>query len=415
MLNTSSPNRERAHKYMGTYLAVILFIVAFGFGVLSGQFIYARRVNTSSEASAITQVILDRSSNRSTTVEFAQFWNVWDKVKAKYVKDNVKDTDLFYGSIQGMVASLGDPYTVYLPPKEAEEFSKDLSGELEGIGAEIGVKNDQLLVVYPLPDSPAEKAGLLPGDAIFAIDKESTAGMHVGMAVGKIRGEGGTQVTLTIGRGTVSTTRDIVITRAKIIVPSVTLNWKNNNVAYLRIMQFNDDTTPMLNKYIKQIKSHDNLKGIILDLRNNPGGFLSSAIEMASEWVDEGVVVSEKGRDGINQDHTTIGSHRLSGIKTVVLVNEGSASASEIVAGALQDQKKATLVGTKTFGKGSVQDFEVLPDGSALKITVAEWFTPGGRNINKDGIKPDVELKEDWAKEKIGEDMIINKALELLK
>lgn len=416
MIENLSPNQKRAGRYVGTYLAVIMFIIAFSLGVLSGQLIYARRAFGSlSESSTISQLLINRSAGRSSTINFSQFWDVWDRVKEKYVKDGIEDKDLFYGAIQGLVSSLGDPYSVYLPPAEADLFAKDLLGELEGIGAEIGIKNDQLLVISPLPDSPAEHAGLKAGDAIIAIDEENTAGMGVGLAVSKIRGKGGTAVTLTIARGDYSKTEDITITRAKIIVPSVLFSWQENNVAYLRIMQFNEDTLSIMGKYIKQIKKNSDLQGVILDLRNNPGGYLSTAIEMASEWVDDGVIVSEKGRDGVNREHKTIGSHRLNGVKTVVLVNGGSASASEIVAGALQDNKKALVVGEKTFGKGSVQDFEVLSDGSALKLTVAEWYTPGGRNINKDGINPDIEVKQDWEKEKVGEDPVMAKALELLK
>jgi carboxyl-terminal processing protease len=178
-------------------------------------------------------------------------------------------------------------------------------------------------------------------------------------------------------------------------------------------MQFNDDTTSQLNKYIKQIQTRGS-KGIILDLRNNPGGYLDAAVDMASQWITSGPVVSEKGMDGQNNEHETQGPHFLTGIKTIVLVNKGSASASEIVAGALQDSKQALLIGEQTFGKGSVQDFETFPDGSALKLTVAEWFTPNGKNINKDGIKPDIEIKEDWENEKVGEDVVLSKALELM-
>jgi carboxyl-terminal processing protease len=346
-------------------------------------------------------------------LEFSQFWDVWDKVKSKYVKQPIKDEDMFYGAIQGMVMSLGDPYSLYFPPKAAEDFAKDLSGELEGIGAEIGVKNNQLVVVAPLPDTPAEKAGLKPGDKILYIDKESTFGMDVSTAVSKIRGKADTKVVLTITRDGLTKAAEITITRLKINVPSILFSVKPNNVAYLRVMQFNDDTTSQLNRYIKQIQARGS-RGIVLDLRNNPGGYLSAAIEMASQWVTSGVVVSEKGIDGQSNEHETQGPHLLSGIKTVVLINKGSASASEIVAGALQDSKKAILIGEQTFGKGSVQDFETFPDGSALKLTVAEWFTPNGRNINKDGIKPDIEIKEDWQNEKIGEDVVLSKALELI-
>jgi carboxyl-terminal processing protease len=221
-------------------------------------------------------------------------------------------------------------------------------------------------------------------------------------------------VVLNIARDSWAKPRDITITRQKIVVPSVTLKMKPGNIAYIQVLQFNDSTTGKFSAAIEQLKKNK-AKGLVLDLRNNPGGYLDSAIEMASEWVTEGVIVSEKGINNMSNSHPTQGQHRLAGIKTVVLINKGSASASEIVSGALQDHKAATLVGEKSYGKGSVQDYENFPDGSALKLTVAEWFTPNGKNINKEGITPDVEVKEDFQKDKIGEDKPLAKALQLLK
>ncbi|MEK7131783.1 MAG: S41 family peptidase [Patescibacteria group bacterium] len=407
-----SPIKLRAKKYAGVYLSVILFIISFSMGIMVGKIWYVKKQITNSDGSVqVNKVLnLNRAINRSD-LDFGQFWDVWDKVKSRYVKQPVTEQDMFYGAIQGMVESLGDPYSMYFPPQAAEDFAKDLSGELEGIGAEIGIKNNQLVVVAPLPDTPAEKAGLRPGDKILYIDKESTFGMDVNTAVSKIRGKASTIVVLTITRDGLTKASEVSITRLKINIPSILFSVKPNNIAYLRVMQFNDDTTSQLNKYIKQIQTRGS-KGIILDLRNNPGGYLSAAIEMASEWVTSGVVVSEKGMDGQNNVHETQAPHLLSGIKTIILINKGSASASEIVAGALQDTKNAILIGEQTYGKGSVQDFETFPDGSALKLTVAEWFTPNGRNINKEGVKPDIEIKEDWEKEKVGEDAVLSKALE---
>jgi len=411
-----SPVASRATKYMGVYLGVILFIVSFGGGVLVGKSVSLKKQITDENGQVeISKVFnLNRSTNHSDSVDFNQFWEVWDKVKDKYVKQPVKDTELFYGALQGMVYGLGDPYSVYFPPKPAAEFTKSLAGEFGGIGAEIGIKNNQLMVIAPLPDTPAEKAGLRPGDKILAIDRKNTSGMDVGTAVDKIRGLAGTTTTLTIARDGVAKAKDVVITRAKINVPAVLFAVKPGNVAYLRIMQFNENTVPDFAKYVKQVKDKK-MTGVILDLRNNPGGYLDSAVTMASEWISEGKIVSEKFSGGRENTHETEGAHLLYGVKTIVLVNGGSASASEIVAGALQDHAAATIVGEKTFGKGSVQDFETLPDGSALKVTVAEWFTPKGNNINEKGISPDVEVKEDFEKEKVGEDVMIDKALEVLK
>lgn len=412
----STPTKKRAGKYFGLYLSLILFVFAFGLGFLSGQYYFINKniTDENGEVEQMKVLKLNRLLNRSDEIDFEQFWDVWDKIKSKYVKKDIKDTDLFYGAVQGLVYALGDPYSLYFPPKAADEFAKDLSGELEGIGAEVGIKNQQLMIVAPLANTPAERAGLRPGDKILQIGEEITLGMDVNTAVSKIRGEAGTEVVLLIEREGWTEPKEIKIIRAKISVPSVTFEMKNNEVGYFRILQFNEDTQRQFDKGIKDFFGKGGKK-IILDLRNNPGGYLDQSIKMASEWIEKGVIVSEKGNDGNSQDHESLGYARLENIKTIILINGGSASASEIVAGALQDNKKATIIGTKTFGKGSVQDFEMFPDGSALKLTVAEWYTPNGRNINKEGIVPDIEVVEEWDKEKVGEDVMIDKALELLK
>lgn len=415
-MENASPTRQRAGKYIGTYLSIIFVIASFGAGILVGEGLYARRNVLGADGQIdIAKVIeFNRTTNHSDSVEFDQFWQVWDKVKQNYVKQPVNDTDLFYGAIQGMVYGLGDPYSIYFPPKAASDFSKSLSGEFSGIGAEIGIKNGELVIIAPLPETPAAKAGLRPGDKILAIDKKPAAGMDVETAVENIRGSATSSVVLTILRTGVEKPTDYSIHRAKINIPAVIYETKPGNIAYLRIMQFNERTVPDLSNYIDQLKANK-VKGVIIDLRNNPGGYLDSAVAMASEWIPNGAIVSEKFSAGNENIHQTQGDHRLVGMKTVVLVNGGSASASEIVAGALQDYKVATLMGEKTYGKGSVQEFETLPDGSALKVTVAEWYTPNGNNINNTGVTPDVEVKEDFTKEKIGQDVMIDKALQFLK
>jgi carboxyl-terminal processing protease len=410
----NSPIKTKAGKYFGTYLGVILFVVAFGAGFLAGRNVYFKKYVTNAEGFGGTQNILINGTAVHPDVDLNQFWQVFDEIKAKYVKQPVSDKELITGAMQGLVAALNDPYSLFLPPQQASDFTSDLAGELEGIGAEIGVKNNQLMVISPIPETPAEKAGLKPGDAILFINKESTAGMDAGTAVTKIRGKAGTQVTLAIMRSGWTKSKDIVITRQKITVPSVTFKMKPGNIAYIQVLQFNDTTVDKFYNAIDEVKKNK-ARGIVLDLRNNPGGYLDSAIAMASEWVKDGVIVSEKGMQNATTTHETAGKHRLAGLKTVVLINKGSASASEIVAGALQDHKAATLVGEKSFGKGSVQDYENFPDGSALKITVAEWFTPNGKNINKEGITPDVLVPENFATDKIGVDKPLDKALEILK
>jgi len=411
-----NPVKMRARKYAGLYFTAIMAIVLFGFGVLTGQFLVSKKsITNAAENSDWSTSILNLHTDQDLTkdVDFNQFWQVWKEVKTKYAKQPVKDSDLFYGALQGLVAGLNDPYSVYFPPKAAEEFNKSLDGEFSGIGAEVGVKENQLVVVAPLPDSPAERAGLHPGDKIFAIDGTITVGMDASVAVEKIRGKAGEKVVLTIMRDGFSKTKDITIVREKINIPAVMFSVKENNVAYLRVMQFNQNTMPEFNKAIDKIQKLK-IHKLIVDLRNNPGGYLETAVDMASEWIPKGKIVSEKFSNGEVNTHNTVGDHRLKDFSTMVLVNGGSASASEIFAGALQDYHKATLIGEKTFGKGSVQDYHMLDDGSSLKITVAEWFTPSDRNINEQGIEPDIDVKEDWSKEKVGEDVMLRRALNIL-
>lgn len=413
--NLPSPTKQRAHRYAGTYLAIILFILTFGSGILIGRGMTAQKqpVRVGSSVASAQLINVDRNNNPVKDIDFNQFWQVWDQVRAKYVKQPVKDSDLFYGALQGLVYGLGDPYSVYFPPEPAAEFTKSLAGEFAGIGAEIGDKNNQLVVIAPLPGTPAEKAGLRPADKILAINKISTLGMDVSTAVENIRGAPTSTVTLTIMRTGWEKSRDLTIHRATINVPSVLFSMRSGGVAYLRVMQFNEQTVPDLSRYIDTLKAQK-AKAVIVDLRNNPGGYLDAAVSMASEWITDGTIVSEKFSGGNENVHQTEGLHRLAEMPTVVLVNGGSASASEIVAGALQDHKVATIVGEKTFGKGSVQEFENLPDGSALKITVAEWYTPNDNNINETGITPDVVVKENFDQEQVGQDVMIDKAYEIL-
>jgi carboxyl-terminal processing protease len=334
-----------------------------------------------------------KSSIIAQDIDFDLFWDVWDTLEENYVdQEELNEKKMFYGALRGLVASLDDPYTVFMDPKVAQDFSDDLAGTFEGIGAEIGIKNDILTIIAPLPDMPAEKAGLKAGDKVYAIDGESTAGISVDEAVNKIRGPKGTEVVLSISRNGLDGLKDIAITRGKIIVKSIRTEFKEeDNIFIIRITNFNNDTENLFNQAVREALEI-NPRGIILDLRNNPGGYLDTAIEIASEWVEEGPIVTEKYSEEKKIEHLARGRARLKYYPTVVLVNQGSASASEIVSGALQDNDKATIVGLKTFGKGSVQTLTNLKDGSSIKITVAKWLTPSGRSINDEGIEPDIEV-----------------------
>jgi carboxyl-terminal processing protease len=335
-----------------------------------------------------------------------------DLVKQNYVHQPVADTKLFYGALTGIVSAVEDPYTVFFDPDMAKKFQQELEGAFEGIGAELGIKNKQLTIIAPLSGTPAERAGLKAGDAILAIDGKDTIDMALDYAVSLIRGVKGTEVNLTIWREDWEKPKDFKITRDRIEIASVKWEMKKN-IAYVEINHFNEDTTKRFNQAIVEMLSK-NPKGIILDLRNNPGGFLDGAVDIAGEWIEKDVIVIEQMDDGQKNEERSDGLARLQNLKTIVLVNEGSASASEIVAGALQDYGKATIVGKKTFGKGSVQNFESLPDGSAVKITVAEWLTPKGRLIDKEGVVPDLEVdltEEDY---NASRDPQMDKAIEIL-
>ncbi|MCX6800051.1 MAG: S41 family peptidase [Candidatus Falkowbacteria bacterium] len=349
-------------------------------------------------------------------LDFKLFWDLWDLLKKDYVDQaDLTDKKMFYGAMRGMVASVGDPYTIFMEPQIAKDFNEDLAGKFEGIGAEIGLKDDLITVIAPLDEMPAQLAGIKAGDKIIAINSEITNGMSINDAVKKIRGAKGTKVTLTIARIGLSTTKDIIITRGTITVKSIKTEFLvKDNIYKIKITNFNNDTKELMDKAITDILVKKP-SGIIVDLRNNPGGYLETAIELSSEWVDSAIVVSEKSGKGEKEDFYSRGTPRLKGYKTVILVNEGSASASEILSGALHDHKLATLVGKKTYGKGSVQTLEHLEDQSQLKVTVAKWLTPNGININKDGIKPDIEVEytpEDFKKEV---DPQLNKAIDVLK
>ncbi|MCF7860380.1 S41 family peptidase [Patescibacteria group bacterium] len=355
-----------------------------------------------------------RSIQNASSFNFNLYWEVWNRLKSDYVDKNlIKDEDMFYGSLRGLASSMEDPYTIFMDPAEAKEFADDLSGTFEGIGAEVGMRDDIVTVIAPLSGMPAEKAGLRSGDKIYAIDDVSTLGLSIDQAVKKIRGPKDTEVKLTIIRESEDKPLDITITRGLIVVKSVKTNLRKDGIFVITVSNFNDDTMDLFNTAIKEILTK-NPKGIVLDLRNNPGGYLDTAIAMASAWVKEGPVVVEQFGEGRREEYFANGNNSLGQFKTVILINGGSASASEIVAGALRDYHKASLVGEQSYGKGSVQSLRDLSDGSTLKVTVAKWLTPAGDFIDEKGIIPEYEVKlnkEDVDNER---DPQMEKAVELI-
>lgn len=328
---------------------------------------------------------------------------------------SIDDQKAVDGAKAGLVAAGGDPYTVFLDAKSAKSLSDQLTGKLSGIGAEIGIKNNILTVVSPITDAPASKAGLRAGDLIAKIDNEDTTNMSVEIAVSKIRGAAGTKVTLKLVRTGTPDPFDVTITRADITVPSVKSSMKNGNIAYINVTTFGPDTANLVDKAAADLRAQGATK-VVLDLRNDPGGYLDAGVSIASQFLPAGKTVVSERTDGKTVSTLPAASGgKLVGLPTIVLINAGSASASEIVAGALHDNKVAQLVGEKSFGKGSVQEIKNLPDGAQLKVTVAHWYTPNGLNINKEGIKPDVEVKLTSDDFNASRDPQLDKALDLLK
>ncbi len=388
---------------------VVLMLFSFGAGIIlsggKGANYNVRQLAYSPEAGQISD---------SSDFNFNLYWEVWDRLKRDYVdKNKISDEQMFYGSLRGLAESMNDPYTTFMDPEEAKEFASDMSGTFEGIGAEVGMRNDIITIIAPLAGMPAEKAGLRAGDRIYAIDGESTLGMSVDEAVKKIRGTKNSEVVLTVIRDDEDKPLDISIIRGLIVVKSVKTEMRSDGVMLITVSNFNDDTEALFLEAIQETLLK-NPKGLILDLRNNPGGYLNTAISMASAWIPEGPVVVEQFGEGGREEYFASGSAPLKNFKTVVLINGGSASASEIVAGALRDYKKATLLGQKSYGKGSVQSLRDLSDGSSLKITVAQWLTPGGDYINDKGIDPEIEVeitKEDVSADR---DPQLQKAVDLI-
>jgi len=419
-LNPPSSNFKHYHQsFVILSLVIIFLIIAFFIGLIIGL-----NKQIDSTTAEINQIDSSKVLNSDTIpeyltkdVNFKLFWKVWDIVKTKYIdRGQLTDAQLFYGSLKGLVASLEDPYSVFLNPQISEDFTEELSGKFEGIGAEIGIKNDRLTIISPLPDSPAEKAGLKSQDKVISIDDRDTTGISLDEAVKLIKGEKGTKVTLTVARGETPDILEISINRDTIDIKSVRWELLDDDIALIKLTHFNGDTGNEFQQVINELLIKPP-KDIILDMRNNAGGYLEIAIEIAGYWVKNGDVVVKESYGNIETDKNYIahGNEQLKNFPTVILVNGGSASASEIVAGALQDFQSAKIIGETTFGKGSVQELEQLSDGSSVKITVARWLTPFGRSIEEKGITPDIEIElteEDYNNDK---DPQLDKALEILK
>ncbi|MBI5413131.1 S41 family peptidase [Candidatus Peregrinibacteria bacterium] len=342
---------------------------------------------------------------------------VWARLRGNYYDAKKLAQDkLEYGAVKGFVGGIGDPYTVFMTPEESKEFGNDLNGQLEGIGAQLEVKNGKLVVVTPLKGSPAEEVGIKAGDVIYKIDGALSQEMTLYQAVSKIRGAKNTQVKLIIIRENVPKPLEFTITRREITIDTITLKKLDGDIYHLAIHQFNDHTNSEFQNAIQKILL-DKSKGLIVDVRGNGGGYLETSVEIISEFISgQKTAVIIKRRDVTkNETIKTGGSAKLADIPMVVLVDKGSASASEILAGAIQDYKRGILIGEKTFGKGSVQEISDLADGASLRMTIAKWFTPLDRTIDETGITPDQEVPFTDKDAAAGKDPQLDAAVEYLR
>ncbi len=404
-----------------SYKKLVLILVC---AVLLGGGFYAGiRFEKFKDASTVEQIvtqITNKNVDQPAGIDFGLFWTALGKLEEKFV-DQEKLTDkrkLVYGAIEGMVNSLGDPYTVFLEPQESKKFEEQINGSFGGVGIEIGMRKGALTVIAPIKNSPAQKAGILAGDVIVKINDKDASGLTIDEAVSQIRGKKGTGVKLTIQRNGNKEPKDFNLIRDEIKVPSIDWKLLDGHIADLQLYIFNRNVDSEFEKVAKEILA-SKADRIILDLRNNPGGLLDSAVNIASWFLDPNqTVVSERFAD---KTETVLKTSRIAELKKypiVIIINKGSASASEILAGALRDNRGVKIVGETSFGKGSVQELIDLPtDGkkSTLKITIAKWFTPSGISISDNGIKPDFEVKrteEDIASDK---DPQLDKALEIIK
>ncbi len=388
---------------------VVLIIIS----VLVGYYFGINHVKISWNNYKPSISVINREAPPSVSnVDFSTFWNVWDKLESNYYdKTKLDPQKMLNGAITGMTESLGDPYTMFLAPTQNTNFKNGLAGQFSGIGAELGTKEKQIIVIAPLDESPAQRAGLKPGDMILKVDGEPTSNWTLPFTVDKIRGPKGTNVTLTILHKNSQKPQDIKIVRDTITVKSVT-GWiknvkdieginisenQNNKIAYIRLSQFGDSTNNdwinIIGKFNLQMQSESDIEGLIIDLRNNPGGYLSDAVYISSEFLKQGtpVVMQETGL-GVKTTLSVTRRGLMYEIPLVVLINKGSASASEIVSGALRDNKRAILIGETSFGKGTIQEAQDLGNGAGLHVTIAKWLTPNGTWVNGTGLKPDIEV-----------------------
>jgi carboxyl-terminal processing protease len=407
------------------YLSVVLLAGLILASACSAGYIIGRYSLTDTSLGASLPALItpysDQAGEQAGTPEelsslFDPFWESWNIIQNQYIDQPVDDETLMQGAIKGMFESLGDPHSSYMDPDQFQQANIPLEQEYEGIGAWVDTTAEYLTIFSPMPGSPAESAGLKPGDMVMAVDGEDMTDIDGSLVIRRILGPAGSTVQLTIFREGEPEPFDVEITRAKITIPSVTTEMLDDGIAYVQIIQFAENTRAELREKLEAVLDQEPV-AMIVDLRNNGGGFLTTAVEVTSEFLDEGVILIEEYGDGTQKEYTAISGGLATEIPLVLLVNEGSASASEIMAGALQAHQRAPLVGATTFGKGTVQNWIPLAGGTqgAVRITIARWLTPDGLQINETGLQPDylVELsEEDIHAER---DIQLEKAIEVIK
>jgi carboxyl-terminal processing protease len=398
----------------GTAVVAVFILASFFVGFHVG----AQAPNPIDQVTDVSNKI--STSTPTGNADFSLFWKTWNLLDEKYVATHASTTDSaqqrLYGAIKGMVESLGDPYTVFFPPEDAAIFKSEIAGNFEGIGLEVGVKDDMIVAVSPLKGSPAEKAGILPGDIIVSVNGESTEGRSVDQVVKTIRGKKGTKVTLTLIRDPKKPPFDAVMVRDTISVPTVDTEARKDGIFIIKLYSFSETSPDLFRSALQQFVVSGDHK-LILDLRGNPGGYLDAAVDMASWFLPQGsVVVQEDYGSGKKGDTYESKGYNIfnKNLQMIILTDGGSASASEILAGALHEHGIAKLVGTKTFGKGSVQELIPISSDTSLKVTVARWLTPNGLSISDHGIVPDVEVNLTPDDVKNRNDLQTKKAIEML-
>lgn len=397
------------NNFLSAALIVVLVVSSFSLGFLV-------RGSQVRDLASITE--LSNKTESAAPVDFSPYWRAWRILNDKQIDSgDIKAQDRLWSSIKGLAQAYNDPYTVFLPPEEAREFEEEIRGNFSGVGMEVGIKDGVITVIAPLKNTPAEKAGIRAGDRVVRINKTSTANMTIDEAVEMIRGKEGTEVTLTVFREGVDEALEFSIKRAKIQIPTLDFEMRKDGVFVISLYNFTANVNEEFKEALQEFVRSGSDK-LVLDLRGNPGGFLTAAVETASHFLPQGkVVVREVGKG--DQEIRVLRSRgykllNTEGLSMVVLIDQGSASASEIVAGALAEHGVATLVGKKTFGKGSVQELISITPDTSIKVTVAKWMTPEGVSISEEGLEPDVEVDYEFDENNPDKDPQLDRAVEIL-